>query len=159
MAVVCASLPAMNHFFRNVLQDTQFGSAMKSWTNKYSDGSSKSRSKGYGKSGSKSGDEDLFSSRDASKNQKGGIHVVREIKLEEFLDDKRYDLYHGSEEIEPRPWARGTNFIDQDSVTPMKEPNTWLEDDTSSGEDISTQSQAKGPSRQYSGFADTRRFY
>lgn len=157
LAVVCASLPAMNHFFRNVLKDTQVGSAIKSWTLKYSGGSSRSRSKGYGETNSLSGDELGTLHQQRTQDHKG-IHVVQEVKLEEFMNDRSYDLNFRIEESEETKWAQGTNFVDQISVVP-KAANTWLEDDTSSGDDRSINMQHDVPSKTYAGFADTRRFY
>jgi hypothetical protein len=156
MAIVCASLPAMNHFFKNILQDSRIGSAMRSWSNKNSAGSSgsRSRSKGYDHNTSQSGTDMAFNDKKQSDNQKG-IHVVQEVKLEEFLNDKNYDS-HGGNDMQ---WTRGTNFIDQESMNPPKAMNTWLEDDTSSGDDTSVRRQNLGSGHQYSGYADTRRFY
>jgi len=160
MAIVCASLPAMNHFFKNILQDTRLGSAVKSWSHKYSGGSSgsRSRSKGYEETTSHSGTEIPQKGRGPLESQKG-IHVVQDVRLKEFLDDKTYDHLAEGKEHDERQWARGTNFIDQESINTPKAVNTWLENDTSSGDDDSTHRQEDGSSRQYSGYADTRRFY
>ena len=160
MAVVCASLPAMNHFFRNVLQETKIGSAMKSWSNKYSAGSSdsRSRSKGYGRTTSQTDDDRPFDSARPHNAQKS-IHIVQEVKLEEFLDDKKYDRRYTTESDEDKQWAKGTNFVDQVSVVPPKGANTWLEDDTSSGDDASVHGRHGESSRKHPGFADARRFY
>jgi hypothetical protein len=156
MAIVCASLPAMNHFFKNVLKDSVMSTGFKTWSNKNSGSGSGTRSKGYDQTTSQTDNSQTYDATRTIETQKG-IHVVQDVKLEEFLDDERYDLYKEENDDRNRQWARGTNFIDEETLSPPKTSNTWLEDDTSSGDDAHPQRQES--SRKYSGFADTRRFY
>jgi hypothetical protein len=125
-----------------------------SWSSKHGGSGSGIRSKGYDRSTSRTGSELAYDARRPRGNQKA-LHVVQDVKLEEFLDDKRYDLYPGGD-TEGR-WERGTNFIDEETIEPPQSSRTWLEDDTSG--DDSPSRRPEEPGRKYSGFADTRRFY
>ncbi|KIW00259.1 uncharacterized protein PV09_08149 [Verruconis gallopava] len=155
MAIVCASLPALNHFFRNVLKDETLTSGIRSWSNKYSKSSSGSKSKDYGHGTSQSSSLPTNVPW-MSSDPKMGVIVTKSVQLEEVICDKKYNLRNSDLESAGDQWTQGVNFVDQDSYVP-RSSNTWLEDETSSGEE--RVEAAPQPTRKYSGFADLRRLY
>jgi hypothetical protein len=122
MAVMCASVPALNHFFRRALQDSSIASRLKSLTRR-------ERGSGYDRTQSRSnGDYDQQTKSNYTKN-KGSIHVVQEVHLEEFLNDKQYDLDLAQNES-------GRRVTSHEEQVARKEARAWLDDDTSGDDSI-----------------------
>ena len=114
MAVIIASLPALNHFFRKVLRDTSISDRFKSAT-------SRGRyAPGYGSGYNKTGGNSTIGDRtDAS--DKAVIHVTQEIQLEESARDSRYDGKAGNIDDEAmrrdrRAWLDGASSDEDDSI-------------------------------------------
>lgn len=126
MAIVCASLPALNHFSRQVLRSSHIGSSLKSWTQKRSEHSSASRSKGYNQTTSQTGSEPAYEFSHQTGAQKK-LHITQDVKLEDFLDDKRFDLIREDD----TEWTQGTISIDEEALEQSNRSRTWLEDDAS----------------------------
>ena len=160
VAIIIASLPALNHFFGYVKAGTVISSLK--YGGSKTDGSTLSR-KGYGRTTSGT-DSHIGCDAKSVEAYDRSIHVTHDIKLEEFLQDERFGGNPKPPNVDDPRW--GTKFDDNDA-TPLspsaeKRPDTsttWLEDDTS-GEDSSRQHSRRGSAnRKYSGMADTRRLY
>jgi hypothetical protein len=113
MAVVLASVPALNHFFRRTLKDTSISSRLKTFTHRRYES-------GYDRTQSQSDSEIKGSTQHDYVNENKAIHVVQEVHLEESLRDKSYDLRPGQ--------GRGVN-IDEEAM--QKDRRAWLDDGTS----------------------------
>jgi hypothetical protein len=163
VAIIIASLPALNHFFGYVKAGT-VASGLRYGGSKTSDSTGLSTRKGYGRTTSNT-DSHIGHDVKSPEAYDRAIHVRHDIKLEEFMNDERYDV--GGKPVngnDPR-WAGGTRFIDDEeaALTPTKEKRpatgtTFLDEDTS-GSDSQNPSRRGSGSRKYSGFADSRRFY
>ncbi|KIW05544.1 hypothetical protein, variant [Verruconis gallopava] len=152
VAIIVASLPALNHFFGYV-KAGKVVSGLKYGTSR-TGGSSR---KGYDQTTSQTNSQIGYESKTAEAYDRA-IHVTHDVRLEEFVNDKRYDLYNPSD-FDDQPWTNSSRFDDVETTaerTPEQTSTTWLEDDTS-GEESAPEK--PGPERKYSGFADSRRFY
>jgi hypothetical protein len=85
MAIILASLPALKHFFHRTLKDSSISSRLKSMTRRH-------RESGYDRTGSQGNSEANEGTQEDYTNNKRSIHVVQEVRLEDFLNDKRYDV-------------------------------------------------------------------
>lgn len=114
VAVVIASFPALNHFFRRVLEDASISDRFKSLTHhrygsRYGSGYNKTQSS----------TTDNTQGEDASDKQ--AIRVMREIHLEEFEREMKLGLSPGEQ-------RRGVN-IDEEAM--RKDRRSWLDEATS----------------------------
>jgi hypothetical protein len=164
VAVIIASLPALNHFFGYVKAGTVV-SGLKYGGSK-TDGStglsSSMTRKGYGRTTSGTDSQIGYDAKSPQVYDRA-IHVTHDIKLEEFMNDKRLDLSQRPPNVDDPRWTGTTRFDDEEALRREKRPGTgatWLEDDTSGDDASSAQhSRRASESRKYSGFADSRRFY
>ncbi|KIW06153.1 uncharacterized protein PV09_03315 [Verruconis gallopava] len=121
MAVVLASLPALNHFVRKSWNDSSLSSRLRYFTDRHG-----SRfSSGYKRTQSKSNSEWDGNTQRELANDKQGIHVVQEVHLEEFLRDKSYDDRSG-----------GRNGVNIDEEAMKKDRRAWLDETTSDDDSI-----------------------
>lgn len=122
MAVIIASLPALNHFFRKILQDTGISDKFKTVTQRLGGA-------GYGSGYNKTANSKLGDSKtDAS--DKAVIHVTKEIHLEEQLN-----RHHATE----HKMATNVNVNSQEL---RRDRRAWL-DVTSSDDDSIKQHTAR----------------
>ena len=117
MAVIIASLPALNHFFRKILKDTSISDRFKSVTTRGR------YAPGYGSGYNKTGNSTNADNRtDAS--DKAVIHVTQEIQLEESTRDSRYEHKSGHSigiddkaiRRDRRAWLDGASSDEDDSI-------------------------------------------
>lgn len=161
VAIIIASLPALNHFFGYVKAGTVVSGLR--YGSKVNDSTGMSSRKGYGRTTSGTDSQIGYDAKSPEVYDRA-IHVRHDIKLEEFMNDKQYDIPSKAPNVDDPRWAAGSRFDDEEiALTPKGEKRpatatTWLEDDTS-GDDSQAPSRRASASRKYSGFADSRRFY
>ena len=161
VSIIIASLPALNHFFGYVKAGTVVSGLR--YGSKVNDSNLSSTRKGYGRTTSGTDSQIGYDAKSPEVFDRA-IHVRHDIKLEEFMNDKQYDIQSKPPNVDDPRWANGTRFDDEEvALAPTKEKRpatatTWLEDDTS-GDDSQAGSRRESGSRKYSGFADSRRFY
>jgi hypothetical protein len=119
MAVIIASFPALNHFFRLALKDSSISDRFKSLTHRQY-----GSRYGSGSNQTKSATTSHTHGEDASDKQV--IHVTREIHLEEFARKPEHGLRLG----DPR---RGVNT---DEEAKRKDRKAWVDEATSDDDSI-----------------------
>jgi hypothetical protein len=118
MAVIIASLPALNHFFRKVLRDTSISDKFKSATQRFGGA-------GYGSGYNKTANSKL-GDNNTNASDKAVIHVTNEIHLEERSKDSHHRNEHKTghnvniNDLEMsrdrRAWLDVTSSDDDDSI-------------------------------------------
>jgi hypothetical protein len=119
MAVIIASFPALNHFFRRALKDSSISDRFKSLTHRQYGSRYGS---GYNKTQSSTTDQ----TRGEDASDKQAIHVTREIHLEEFAREPKQHLSGSGQ-------RRGVN-IDEEAM--RKDRKAWLDEATSDDDSL-----------------------
>jgi hypothetical protein len=117
-AVIIASLPALNHFFRKILKESSISDRFKSVTQGRRYGSR------YGSGYNKTANSTL---NHTEASDKAVIHVTQEIHLEESKRQSRRE-------------SKMSHKVDIDEVAMKKDRRAWL--DETSDDDDSLQRQA-----------------
>lgn len=119
MAVIIASFPALNHFFRKALKDSSISDRFRSLTHRRYGSRYGS---GYNKTQSSTTDH----TQGEGASDKQAIHVTREIHLEEFEREAKHVPYSPG-------GHRGVN-IDEEAM--KKDRRAWLDEATSDDDSL-----------------------